>query len=69
VVPTATLEGFVLVTIESLAAGTPVLVTPVAGLPEVSDLTPELVLPGTSPSALADGLLAVLNGSLPLPSA
>ncbi|MGH6896576.1 MAG: glycosyltransferase family 4 protein [Geminicoccaceae bacterium] len=70
VVPTATLEGFGLITIESLAAGTPVLVTPVGGLPEVvNDLTPELVLPGTSPPALAEGLLAALNGRLPLPSA
>jgi glycosyltransferase involved in cell wall biosynthesis len=70
VVPTATLEGFGLVTIESLAAGTPVLVTPVGGLPEVvSDLAPELVLPGTSPPALAEGLLAALSGRLPLPSA
>jgi glycogen synthase len=58
------------VTIESLAAGTPVLVTPVGGLPEVvSDLAPELVLPGTSPPVLAEGLLAALNGRLPLPSA
>jgi glycosyltransferase involved in cell wall biosynthesis len=70
VVPTATLEGFGLVTIESLAAGTPVLVTPVGGLPEVvSDLAPELVLPGTGPPALAEGLLAALSGRLPLPSA
>jgi glycogen synthase len=70
VVPTATLEGFGLVTIESLAAGTPVLVTPVGGLPEaVNDLAPELVLPGTSPPHLAEGLLAALHGRLPLPSA
>jgi glycosyltransferase involved in cell wall biosynthesis len=53
-----------------LAAGTPVQVTPVGGLPEVvSELAPELVLPDTSPPALAEGLLAALNGRLPLPSA
>ena len=70
IVPSATLEGFGLVTIESLAAGTPVLVTPVGGLPEVvSHLTPGLVFPGTSPPVLAEGLLAALNGTLPLPSA
>jgi glycogen synthase len=69
VVPTATLEGFGLITIESLAAGTPVLVTPVGGLPEVvSDLAPELVLRGTSPPELAEGLLAALQGRLRLPS-
>jgi glycogen synthase len=70
VVPTATLEGFGLVTVESLAAGTPVLVTPVGGLPEVVEyLAPELVLAGTSPAALAEALLPALDGRLPLPSA
>jgi glycosyltransferase involved in cell wall biosynthesis len=68
VVPTVALEGFGLVAAESLAAGTPVLATPVGGLPEVlQDLTPELVLPGTGPSALADGLSAALTGAIRLP--
>ena len=35
VVPTASLEGFGLVAAESFAAGTPAMVTPVGGLPEV----------------------------------
>jgi glycogen(starch) synthase len=70
IVPTAALEGFGLVVVESLAAGTPVLVTPVGGLPEVvSRLSPQLVLPGTDPAVLADGLLGALMGRLPLPSA
>lgn len=70
IVPTVALEGFGLITIESLAAGTPVLVTPVGGLPEVVDgLAPQLVLPGTSAPALAEGLLDALSGRLPLPSA
>ena len=34
VVPSVSLEGFGLVVLESLAAGTPVVVTPVGGLPE-----------------------------------
>jgi glycosyltransferase involved in cell wall biosynthesis len=70
IVPTVALEGFGLTVVESLAAGTPVLVTPVGGLPEVlSRLSPQLVLPGTAPTALADGLLSALSGRLPLPSA
>lgn len=69
IVPTAALEGFGLVVVESLAAGTPVLVTPVGGLPEVvSPLSPELVLPSTAPPAIAEGLLDALSGRLPLPS-
>ena len=41
IVPSVALEGFGLPTIESLAAGTPVLVTPIGGLPEtVSELDP-----------------------------
>jgi glycosyltransferase involved in cell wall biosynthesis len=52
VVPTVALEGFGLITVESLAAGTPVLVTPVGGLPEtVQALAPNLILPAaTDPS-------------------
>jgi len=64
------LEGFGLAAVESLAAGTPVLVTPVGGLPEaVTALSPELVLPGTGAQALADGIGAALRGQLRLPDA
>jgi glycosyltransferase involved in cell wall biosynthesis len=60
VVPTLSLEGFGLTTVESLAAGTPVLVTPVGGLPEaVRDLSEALVL----------GLTDALRGNLRLPDA
>ena len=70
IVPTVALEGFGLIVVESLAAGTPVLVTPVGGLPEVvSRLSPQLILPGTGPTALAEGLLSALSGHLALPSA
>jgi glycogen synthase len=68
VVPTVALEGFGLITVESLAVGTPVLVTPVGGLPEVvRDLSPELVLPGTEAGPLGEGLVAALRGGLSLP--
>ncbi len=70
VVPSSALEGFGLVAAESLAAGTPVLVTPVGGLPEVvGGLAPELVLSGTDGDALADGIIEALRGERVLPSA
>ncbi|MEM5346313.1 glycosyltransferase, partial [Paraburkholderia azotifigens] len=68
VVPTVALEGFGLITVESLASGTPVLVTPVGGLPEaVAGLSQDLVLPSTGAHAIADGLGQALDGSLKLP--
>ena len=70
VVPTTSLEGFGLVTLEALAAGTPVLVTPVGGLPEaVRGLSENLILPEAGPAALADGLSRALRGTLALPDA
>jgi glycosyltransferase involved in cell wall biosynthesis len=69
IVPTVSLEGFGLITLESMAAGTPPLVTPVGGLPEaVSSLSPELVLDAATTPAIADGLTAALHGRRPLPS-
>ena len=69
VVPTLTLEGFGLVVVESLACATPVLVTPVGGLPEVvRDLDPALVLPGSSAPELGAGIRRALNGTHSLPS-
>jgi glycosyltransferase involved in cell wall biosynthesis len=68
VAPTVALEGFGLIVAESLAAGTPTLVTPLGGLPEVvRDLSADLVLPSTGPSALAEGISAALRGELLLP--
>jgi len=68
-VPSIALEGFGLTTIESLAAGTPVLVTPVGGLPEtVRELDPQLVLAGSRPTSLAEGVVAALTGEHVLPS-
>lgn len=68
-VPTVQLEGFGLITVESLAAGTPVLATPVGGLPEIlRPLANALVLPNTSVGALADALGRALTGRLLLPS-
>ncbi|HYZ17524.1 MAG TPA: glycosyltransferase family 4 protein [Candidatus Acidoferrum sp.] len=68
VVPSVAFESFGLVAAEALACGTPVLVTPVLGLPEVvSDLEPALVLEGSAPEQLAAGIRAALGGTSPLP--
>ena len=68
VVPTVTLEGFGLVVVEALACGTPVLVTPVGGLPEVvGDLDPALVLPGSAAPDIALGIERALSGAHVLP--
>jgi glycosyltransferase involved in cell wall biosynthesis len=68
VVPTVALEGFGLIVVESLAAGTPCLVTPVGGLPEaVSGLSRALILRSTGAEAIADGLGDALTGVTPMP--
>jgi glycosyltransferase involved in cell wall biosynthesis len=68
VVPTLSLEGFGLVAAEALAAGTPSLVTPVGGLPEVvSGLSPDLVFASAKAVDIAAGLIAALSGSVTVP--
>jgi glycosyltransferase involved in cell wall biosynthesis len=68
VVPSVGLEGFGLIAAESLAAGTPPVVTPVGGLPEVvSGLCTDLVCENASPEALADRLVAFLQGRISIP--
>jgi glycosyltransferase involved in cell wall biosynthesis len=69
IVPTIALEGFGLVAVESLAAGTPPLVTPIGGLPDiVRPLSDQLILEDASVGAVVDGIDAALRGSLSLPS-
>src|SRR5674476_35009 len=66
VAPTRALEGFGLITLESLACGTPAVVTDVGGLPDgVRGLDPSLVVPAEDPSALARRLLGAAQGQLP----
>ncbi|WGM31833.1 glycosyltransferase family 4 protein [Brevundimonas sp. NIBR11] len=71
VVPTQALEGFGLIAVESLAAGTPAAVTPVGGLPEiVGPLSPDLVFENASAAGIADGILRLLQpGGAPTASA
>ena len=69
VVPSVALEGFGLIVAESLAAGTPALVTAVGGLPETLEgLAPQCVMPETGPGPLASAIVDALCGRVALPS-
>jgi glycogen synthase len=69
VVPTRALEGFGLVAAEALASGTPSMVTPVGGLPEVvSLLSRSLVFKSSAAPDIADGVIQALSGKISLPS-
>ncbi|HEY4003328.1 MAG TPA: glycosyltransferase family 4 protein [Candidatus Xenobia bacterium] len=57
VIPTRSLEGFGLVTVEALACGTPVLGTPIGSTPEIlGQLDPRLLFRDATPPAIAEGL-------------
>jgi glycosyltransferase involved in cell wall biosynthesis len=69
IMPSRQLEGFGLTAVEALAAGTPALVTPVGGLPEVvRDLDPGLILDGCEAEQIADGIVRALREPSTLPS-
>jgi glycosyltransferase involved in cell wall biosynthesis len=69
VVPSQSLEGFGLITLESLASGTPVYVTPVGGLPEiVKPFAPQCIFADTSADEIAKVLKESLRGERPTPS-
>lgn len=70
VVPSMALEGFGLITVESLAAGTPCIVTPVGGLSEIiAPFAPQLVTKSVSVADIADTLSRALRHEIPVPSA
>jgi len=70
VVPSAALEGFGLITVESLAAGTPCVVTPVGGLTDVvAPFAPQLITATPRAGDIGALLAAALRGEVALPTA
>jgi glycosyltransferase involved in cell wall biosynthesis len=70
VLPTQSLEGFGTIISESLACGTPVVVTPVGGMPEaVAPLDAHLICASPAPEHIAERLAAILDGTLVPPDA
>ena len=68
VVPTRAFEGFGLVAAEALAAGTPSLVTPIGGLPEViGPLSSNLIFRSADPEGIAEGIIQALLGRVAIP--
>ncbi|MEB3181569.1 MAG: glycosyltransferase family 4 protein [Nostocaceae cyanobacterium] len=69
VIPSQSLEGFGLILLESLASGTPVMCTPIGGMPEIlAPFSPDLITSGCEPTAIAERLENILNGEVHLPS-
>jgi glycosyltransferase involved in cell wall biosynthesis len=68
IVPSQDLEGFGSIVAESLACGTPVIATPVGGMPEwLAPLDTHLLADGCGSASIARALDAVLTASTPLP--
>ncbi|MGD1875650.1 MAG: glycosyltransferase family 4 protein [Mastigocoleus sp.] len=69
IMPSQSFEGFGLAIVESLACGTPVICTPVGGMPEILEsFSPDLITTSTETQAIADKLEQVLLSKLDLPS-
>lgn len=69
VMPSQSFEGFGLAVVESLACGTPVLCTPIGGMPEIlTPFSPDLITDSPETSAIVEKLESILLRELPLPS-
>ncbi|MFM2062174.1 MAG: hypothetical protein RLZZ507_1844 [Cyanobacteriota bacterium] len=69
VMPSQSFEGFGLAIVESLACGTPVLCTPVGGMPEIlQEFTPDLITNSTTAESIAEKLEQVMLRKIALPS-
>jgi glycosyltransferase involved in cell wall biosynthesis len=69
VMPSQSFEGFGLAITESLACGTPVLCTPIGGMPEILNaFSPELITTSAEATAIAEKLEQILLGQIPVPS-
>jgi glycosyltransferase involved in cell wall biosynthesis len=69
VMPSQSFEGFGLAIVESLACGTPVVCTPVGGMPEILEpFSPDLITSSIEVPAIAERLEQVLLGKVPAPT-
>jgi glycosyltransferase involved in cell wall biosynthesis len=69
VMPSQCFEGFGLAVVESLACGTPVVCTPIGGMPEILEpFSPQLITSSVEVSAIAEKLEQVLLGKVLTPS-
>ncbi|MEJ1937106.1 glycosyltransferase family 4 protein, partial [Nostoc sp. NIES-2111] len=69
VMPSQSFEGFGLAITESLACGTPVLCTPIGGMPEILNaFSPELITTSAEANAIAEKLEQILLEKIPTPS-
>ncbi|TAE61177.1 MAG: glycosyltransferase family 1 protein [Nostocales cyanobacterium] len=69
VMPSQSFEGFGLAIVESLACGTPVLCTPVGGMPEIlQKFSPSLITESIHVNSITDKLQQIILGNITIPT-
>ncbi len=69
VMPSQSFEGFGLAIVESLACGTPVVCTPVGGMPEIiTPFSPDLITADCEAMSIAEKLAQILLGEIAKPT-